>query len=370
MVREFKKTGVAAALTGALLATASMSSQAAVQLSAPGDVVLVPYVVCDLKAGVNTLVGLTTFSKTRLGLLDAGGKYLPAPAALAGVIPAATPTLPNTGPSGKSTVHWYFFNSRSEHVLDGIIPITDNDFVRFDWCTTINTLNQSVLSGVKGYLLFVDDAFDRTGATVPTYAFYGHSYQISGNWASQAFIPVISNPVYSVEGGNQVWNVQKVGGYPKILRLVAGTDYTSTRSGSHRDLYMRYFLDPALATANSMVFWFNNNQDVLRAQVPGETYDSEQNYLASFSTSLKDELNVITHTPTDPKFPGMIHQETETYGGKFTVVNSGIVRLGIPELTSNVGYYSSGVSFNMLGIGAGANAGQIQTEMATESAAY
>lgn len=371
MVREFKKTGVAAALTGALLATASMSTQATVQLSAPGDVVLVPYVLCDLKAGVNTLVGLTTFSKTRLGLLDAGGKYLPAPAALAGVIPAATPTLPTTGPSGKSTVHWYFFNSRSEHVLDGIIPITDNDFVRFDWCTTINTLSQTALSGVKGYLLFVDDAFDRTGATVPTYAFYGHSYQISGDWASQAFIPVISNPVYSLDAaGKPIWNVQKVGGYPKILRLVAGTDYTSNRDGTHRDLYMRYFLDEKLATANDMVFWFNTNEDKLRAQVPGETYDSEQNYLASFSIPLKDELNVIRHEPTKPGFPGMLHEETETYGAKFKVTNTGIVRLGIPELTSDVGYYSSGVSFNMLSIGKGANGSQIQTEMATESAAY
>jgi len=53
MVREFKKTGVAAALTGALLATASLSSHAMVQLSTPGDVVLVPYVVCDLNANIS-----------------------------------------------------------------------------------------------------------------------------------------------------------------------------------------------------------------------------------------------------------------------------------------------------------------------------
>lgn len=370
MVREFKKTGVAAALTGALLATASMSGQASVQLSAPGDVVLVPYVVCDTKAGINTVVGLTSFSKTRLGLVDSTGAYQPSPALAAGIKVGSTPTLPSTSPSDKSAVHWYFYDSRSVKQLDGYIPITDNDFIRFDWCTTIKENVYDKLDTVKGYLVFVDDAFDRKGAAVPTYAFYGHSYQISGNWASQAFIPVISNPVYSLDSDGTVrWNVIRENGVPKIIRLVAGTDYTSP-GGTHRDLYMRYFLDPALASANSMVFWFNNNQDVLRASVPGETYDSEQNYLASFSYSLKDELSVVTHTPTSPQFPGMIHKETETYGGKFEVVNTGIIRLGIPELKSDVGYYSSGVAFNMLGLGNSANGYQVQTEMATESASY
>lgn len=370
MVREFKKTGVAAALTGALLATASISSQAAVQLSTPGDVVLVPYVLCDLEGSINTLVGLTSFSKNRLGLVDAKG-YQPSPPLLAGVTPGSTPTLPSTSPSGQSGLHWYFFDSRSVKQLDGYIPITDNDFIRFDWCTTIKENVYTKLDKVKGYLVFVDDAFDRKGADVPTYAFYGHSYMISGNWASQAFIPVVSNPVYSQNADNTVtWNVVRENGVPKIIRLVAGTDYTSKPGGTHRDLYMRYFLDPALASANNMVFWFNNNQDDLRANVPGETYDSEQNYVASFSYPLKDELNVITHTPSAPAFPGMIHQETETYGSKFTVVNTGIIRLGIPEYKSEIGYYSSGVAFNLLSLGGSDNGYQIQTEMATESASY
>ena len=61
---------------------------------------------------------------------------------------------------------------------------------------------------------------------------------------------------------------------------------------------MRYYLDPTLARSNSMVFWFNANDDA-RKSVAGETYDSEQNYLASFSYPLPDELNAVSYTHLD-----------------------------------------------------------------------
>jgi hypothetical protein len=155
--------------------------------------------------------------------------------------------------------------------------------------------------------------------------------------------------------------------------MVVGTDYTDLDDDGitlQRDLFMRYFLDPALATENKMVFWFNTNQDVLRDSVPGEVYDSEQVYRASFSYPLPDELTVVRSTPADPAFPGMIHTETESYGSKATVVNTGIVRFGIPEVYSTVSFTSSGVSFNMLGLGAGGNEAQLQTEMSTEGEDY
>ncbi|HRF63378.1 MAG TPA: hypothetical protein PK708_10905 [Candidatus Competibacter sp.] len=383
MVREFKKTGVATALTGALLAAASMSSHATVQLSAPGDVVLVPYVTCDLSNSVNTLVGLITVYKDRLGLAtgNPSDPYWPAPAGLAGLTPSdltASPTPPATSRSSTTrTLHWYFYNSRSEHKLDGIIPVTDNDFVRFDWCTTIKTLGAQDLSGVDGYMIFLDNDVDRSASVpVPSFALYGHSYRIQGQWETQAFIPVLSSPVYSFVGTTRVPNVVKRGGYPAFNRLVSGTDYTSQSSGLQRDIYMRYFLDnvtePKLAVGNAMVFWFNTNQDTLRAAVPGETYDSEQNYLASFSVALKNELNILVSTPAKPAFPGMLHQETETYGSKFTVVNTGIVRFGIPEVQSAYPFTSSGVAFNLLGLAPDGDETktQLQTEMATEGEDY
>jgi hypothetical protein len=188
MVREFKKVGAAAAVAGALLATAATNSNAAVQLSTPGDVMLVPYVLCDDADSANrtnTLVGLITFYKERMGLYDpTDGTYYPAPTGLTGLtgLPL-NPGLPERR-SVKNpvtrTLHWYFFNSRSEHQVDGIIPITDNDFVRFDWCSTIQDLGAD-LDGVKGYLIFVDDVADTASSTVfpvPHFALYGHAYQI------------------------------------------------------------------------------------------------------------------------------------------------------------------------------------------------
>lgn len=411
MVREFKKIGVAAAVAGALLA--SSGSYASVQLSEPGDAVLVPYVVCNPSAAdgqINTLIGMITFDKSRLGLKDAKEIYYPAPWGLAtwlagGVVPptpgtASLPIRQTSKPAYNHTVHWYFYDVNSKHLLNGVIPATDNDFVRFDWCSTIRATGQTALNGVNGYMIFTSDDVDR-GVQVPTIALYGHAYQIQGNWASQAFIPVLPNPVVSIDGNGNFTevNVVKRDGYPAFSRLLSGTDFTQIYGGSlsQRDVYMRYFLDPALATENRMVFWFNFNAGSYnatqsatlgypnttsitqnRVNTAGETYDSEQVYKNSFSVDLSKELNILVSTPSAPAFPGMLHSETEAYSGK-AVANSGIIRFGIPQAVaissitnqnSGVPFTSSGVSFNMLGLGVGGNAAQLQTEMSTQGPAY
>ena len=404
MVREFKKVGAAAAVAGALLG--SSASYATVQLSSPGDFLLVPRVICDTsvpEGRKNTLIGLITFWKDRIGLVNDGGFYQPAPPVLANVVGQSVPTLPErvTTPGGgkKGLVHWYFYNNRSEHLLDGVIPVTDNDFVRVDWCSVVtgDPNTQATLDGVEGYMLFVDNTYDSEQIAglpfvvgMPKFALYGHAYQIVGNWASQAFIPVLSNPVCTynsaepVPGGdcrgtqapNTYWlNVTKGSdGYPKIDRLISGIDFTTPFPANFvRDIYVRYFLDPALATKNEMVFWFNRNStDSYSRSSSGETYDSEQVYQRSFSVDLPDELNVIVSTPTVPAFPGMIHEEVEVTGGDAapTVVNTGIIRFGVPEFKSTIEWSASGVVFNMLGLGAGSNAAQLQTEMATEGSEF
>lgn len=413
MVREFKKIGAAAAVAGALLA--SGSSYAVVQLGEPGDTMLVPYVVCDPTASagqINTLIGMITFDKYRIGLEAPAGTYWPSPWNLAaytigGVVPptpgAASLPLRKTSkaPPYTRTIHWWFYNTRSVHVLDGVIPATDNDFVRFDWCGTIRDTGQTALNGVRGYMIFASDEVDRDVRVVPSFALYGHAYMVQGNWASQAFVPVLSNPSWSLDSSNRSVaynNVTRRNGYPAFARLVTGNDFTQlsgTAANVQRDVYMRYFLDPALATQNQMVFWFNFNAGVYDAAgaaglgytntvslvrnptVAGETYDSEQVYKNSFSINIPDELNILTSTPTAPLFPGMIHSETEAYSG-VTVVNTGILRFGVPQAValvnattnSGVPFVSSGVSFNMLGLGASGNAAQLQTEMATLGPAY
>jgi hypothetical protein len=298
------------------------------------------------------------------------------------------------------TIHWWFYDAQSVHKLNGVIPATDNDFVRFDWCSIIRETGQTTLNGVAGYMIFASDEVDRNKKAVPSFALYGHAYLIQGNWASQAFIPVLSNPIWSLNatGGILAYNVTERAGYPAFARLVTGNDFTQlsgTAPSVQRDVYMRYFLDPALATENRMVFWFNfnagsydavgaaglgypNTSGVIRSPaVAGETYDSEQVYRNSFSITLPYELNILVSRPSAPLFPGMIHSETEAYSGA-TVVNTGVLRFGVPQAValgptgqnSGVPFVSSGVSFNMLGLGASGNNAQLQTEMATLGPAY
>jgi len=302
------------------------------------------------------------------------GPYQPAPAILANLSPDGPALLPARGKTGTRLLHWYFYDKLSVHQLDGVIPVTDNDFVRIDWCSVIQSTGQQALSGVEGYMI-LSGGDDRNLLEVPSFAVYGHAYQIVGNWASQAFIPVVPDPYYTLDdfdtpANGAEGNVVNRNGYPAFRRLISGTDFTDPVIGGsrfRRDIYMRYFLDPALATENKMVFWFNSNEPSIRGgdskPVAGETYNSEQVYMNSFSTVLPYELNIVVSTPTAPAFPGMIHTETDVLG---TVVNTGVIRFGVPEVESTVPFTSSGVTFNMLGLGAGDNATQLQTEMATE----
>jgi hypothetical protein len=460
MVREFKKTGVAAAVAGALLASANV--QAAVQLAEPGDVLLVPSVICDPAASagqINTVVGLITFDKGRLGLRDGVGRDYSAPWDLATlryiVQPAPTPGVARTptrvtSPQAQNyneAIHWYFYDGRSKHLLNGVIPATDNDFVRFNWCTEIEAAQAGPgLYGVHGYLIFTTDRVDQadfaamvTPGVVPATALYGHSYQIQGNWASQAFVPILTNPIHEynsvttvngfvVDASIAATNVTKREDYPAFTRVLSANDFTylprtSRPTAGRRDVFMRYWLDPALVTQNRMMFWFNFNAGAYtgstlaalgytRSYFPGyvpapweissltqsrvasgETFDSEQVYWNSFSVDIPNELNVFVSFPpgiaTGPRFPGMIHADEEGYtvgsNPPFVVVNSGVQRFGIPEAvlvatnstvtpavntTLAIPYISSGVAYNMLEIGAGGNASQLQTEMATLGPAY
>ena len=431
MTNVFKKTGIAAAVAGALMAVSGGAQAQAyeslvgneITLAAPDDVMLVPYVICDPAATggqINTLVGVTTIFPER----GANGR----------------PDR-RTKKGDTKTMHWRFYNARSEHKLDGIIPVSDNDFVRYDWCDQLAKSGQTSLNGVPGYLLFHGDsirfntssnilvgeslfgtsvadpllsagnnAYNRemysncadvgcpSGTweglkiTLPnadsskpavTTAFdtsvlvndiknpanlafnrtmwlYGHSYLIQGNCGSQAFIPILSAPI---------WDTVVRNGYPAIERLERGIDFTTAvlpyaPRTEYQDLVLRYFLDPALSTGNQFVFWFNSNQDVVRSAVPIETFDSEQVYQFSFTVGLPNELNIIRSTPSAPAFPGMIHTEDDPRG---VVVNTGLINFYVGQVSSTVPSISSGVAFNLLSLGAGGNNAQIQTEMATGS---
>jgi hypothetical protein len=232
--------------------------------------------------------------------------------------------------------------------ISATVPgINDGKQIKFDTSVLV-----PVATGSQNY------SFNRT------LWLYGHSYLVKGNWQSQAFIPIISAPV---------WDTVTRNGYPAIERLVRGIDFTTAGAPNdqsvqlrYQNILMRYFLDNVdskLSEKNEMVFWFNSNQPIVRRAVPVETYNSEQIYQFSYTTALPDELNVIRHTMNPEKvFPGMVNDGTDDRG---RVVNTGFVHFFIPEVKYPVTWYSAGVAFNLLYLAPPGNTAQIQTEMAT-----
>lgn len=391
---KFKKLAVASAVAGAMGFAGSAS---AITLGDSGSVLLVPHVICDTATQTNTLIGAITSG--------VNGPLPTAPVAdVGGVMPTTgfgvgTATARPARISAKQTganvqrVHWYFYDVNSNHVIDGTIAVTANDFVRFDWCGQLEEAGfVAELDGTPGYILMMDDRFDNvrldTGVQLQ-----GHSYLITGNWASQAFIPVLT-----VNGANIGAGVD---GYPRVNALPNGISYETATSndtiGNFRQVTMRYFLDPALSTGTDFVFWFNRNargtaadRNYDRTRAAVEVFDSEQVFKNSSNANLGAELNIIRNTPTQSTFPGM------RSGFDGDAVNTGLVHFYVPTATlsaqlepyggaaagnppvqgaaggvgtaygNGANFRHSGVAFGFVRLGAGGNAQQVQTELASE----
>ena len=371
---KFKKLAVASAVAGALGFAGSAS---AIQLGNTGSTLLVPHVICDTASQTNTLVGAVVTSLNGPAA-NAAGMPGVATGAVSTTDAVGSPARNASKSSTSSRLHWRFYNVNSQHVLDGTINVTANDFVRFDWCSTVAASGLPQLNGQPGYLVFHDDMWTNV-QNDSGIQLQGHSYMITGNWASQAFIPVLT-----VAGADM--GINPTDGYPRVNILRSGITFDSADAAEiggvaagFRQVAMRYFLDPALSTGSDFVFWFNRNArgtgadaNYDRTRTPVEVFDSEQVYKFSFNVDLSNELNIITNTPTSPSIPGM----TTGFDGDAT--NTGLVHFYVPTANLsaaatnygagdvNAGWRHSGVAFGFVRLGAGANANQVQTELATE----
>lgn len=334
-MKQFKKLALVTAI-----AAFGAGNASALTLGDTGDSVLVPYVVCDQASSINTLVGLLTVAADR----EAQNRQ---PARL-------------TSKGATRLIHWRFYNERSEHLLDGVIPASDNDFVRVDWCAVVQSSGQvERFSGQNGYMIFHDDSlYQGNAAPTARLKLSGHAYQVRGNWASQAFLPMV--PANRANDGTGIGP----DGYPRINNLNNGTSFdTATVNSNFRQIALRYFLDPALSTGTDFVFWFNRN-NTNRARTPVEVFDSEQVYRFSDNAALGNELNIIRNTPTSVTFAGM----NGGFDGDAT--NTGLVHFYVPTTTlatpATPNYRASGLAFGMVRLGAGSNPDQVQTELALE----
>ena len=97
--------------------------------------------------GTNTLIGITVASPSSVNV----GRFLT-------FLLRHRPTRRRTlTPSkrlrfqDKGTLHWYFFDQESVEVVDNTIPVTCEDFVRFDWKSSDRKKSLPSADGLVGY---------------------------------------------------------------------------------------------------------------------------------------------------------------------------------------------------------------------------
>lgn len=354
MVHEFKKIGVAAAVAGALAASGAVQ---ALTLGEPGGALLVPHVVYNGKDNINTMVGITT------------GDFVPSDQY------STVLGLGKGCESGLKQLHWYFFSKKSVHLADGTIKVSCNDFARLDWGYIVTNPNRPFpsLNGVTGYLVISSNDARADGSSPPSnYSLYGSAYLIQGNWASEAFIPVL--PLRDSEDPIRD-EVQYAGNIPKQVNPKSAGMPLADHATKASRFSLRYFLgDAGLEGSTRWVFWFPDNSGdvhgngkINRAAVPVDIYDADE-VAISTTVALPDELNVIEASTVDGTFNDPAAHAIIEVTGMTPAKNTGFVLFQLAD-TSNTAtgdqYSRAGVAFSLIGIG-GVNASQVQTDLAHE----
>jgi hypothetical protein len=376
MLANFKKMGVAAAVASTL--GVSGAAHAVLQ-GVPGDALLIPHVIAANVGGTvtNTLIGLTVASNANSNAAQFADLSVIAPAHPAGVGTLSTPKDDALG-CGRSgaKIHWYFFDQFSEEVVNDTIPVTCEDFVRIDWNHIIQSKSLPSAQNKPGYMVITDA---RSGdATKSEMILYAATYLIRGNWASQAYIPVL--PLVDSVDGTAGDEVEYAGAFvTNINPVTAGMLLPSENTGSLALFSLRYFLDPALNGSTTMVLWFPENNDARLVQNI-LVYDADERPISA-RTSIPYELNILDVAPgaevvspfTGVIRDGLVHTNPDGAGVSAVgnAVNTGFVLFGVNDYNSDssttpVEGSRAGFAFSLIGIGGGAVADQVQTELAHE----
>ena len=370
MLANFKKIGVAAAVATAIGASGVAQ---AVTLGHPGDALLIPHVFGDKAAGTNTLIGITVASPDYVNV----GQFADL-SQLAPTHPAGVGTLtPNAKEGCKSggTLHWYFFDQQSVEVVDDTIPVTCEDFVRFDWNHIVEVKGLPSAESLAGYLVITDNKANET--TASSLILYATAYLIQGNWSSMAYIPAL--PLVDSVDGTQGDEVSHRGSFvTNVNPVTAGMLLPSENTADTAWFSMRYFLDPALGGSTRFVLWFPDNNFADRSSQSIIVYDAEEKGISA-RTSIPCELNIVNVSPTANSETcfgairdGLTHNNPDDQGDTAigSAVNSGFVLFNVRDYTDDssvtpVEGSRAGFAFSLIGV-SGASTAQVQTELAHE----
>ncbi len=194
-MKTFKKlamaSGVAVALTGA-----SLPSQAVIQ-GVAGEALLVPFVLFDSVAGINTLIQVTTPGAMGFDTIPA---FFTAPNTTPTNANGGLVRDPDLGALGEyeAGLKIFVFDSKSEPIFDTQIPTSPDALTLINWGDVVSRRFQQ-LDRQKVYMIITNDKnlFDGVGvswAEPARFAMFGNAYMI---WNSQlgpidAKIPVLA----------------------------------------------------------------------------------------------------------------------------------------------------------------------------------
>ena len=348
MLTKFKKFGVAAAVAAAL--GASGAAQAVIQ-GEPGDALLIPYAITTGLGKINTMVGIISASPDKVAVDQfptlTTGTYTNAAGDTVDV-------KSSTRCAGK--LHWYFFDIKSDEIVDGTLPVTCEDFVPFDFAAITEKLPSA--QNTPGYLVITDND---ASPTVPSgKILYAAAYQIRGNWATQAYIPVL--PMIDDVDISSTDEVKHNGAFLSDVNPVTAGMALPVNTGDAGLFSLRYYLGTSPVGSTDFVLWFPENSDARKIQGI-LVYDGNE-VAFSARTSIPNELNILQVSPTATGkgiYTGTIVDGLADTGFVlFNVKDAPVDASGAP-----IGVSRGGFAFSLVGV-AGSTQEQIQTELAQE----
>jgi hypothetical protein len=292
----------------------------------PGDALLVPYVVTNgLGSDRNTMISVVSASPEKVNVNDFN-------------------TL-NKGPKDcDGQLHWFFFDANSVEIVNGFLPVTCEDWVGIDFAAAIQRAPSAL--GVDGYLVIADDVRDENKAS--TKILYGSAWQIRGNWATQAYIPVL--PMLDLADNAPGDEVDRQGSDAlKSVNPVRAGMKLAYNANTTASFSLRYYLGTDPVGATQFVLWFPDNS-IKRNNNTIWVYDADENY-GSARADYPKELNILTVGP-DADIQDWLDE-------------TGFVLFEVSDSASTTNVSRGGIAFSLIGV-AGANAVQIQTELAHE----
>lgn len=285
MNERFQKIAIATAVTTAL-AGVSLPSHAIVVGNA-GEALLVPLVIHDAGVtGLNTLIEIEI--PASVGWEDIANIYT-----ARHVTPTNAGMTLNPPDPDINTIHWFFFDSKSQHKVNDALPVTPNDIVQLNW----RDLSGGAHPGEPGYMVVTNEIGYLTGDGAQ-FSMFGNAWLVN-DFGLQTSIPVL--PLTDDDDGvnavptaadNVIYGPNGTGGVvTQVSPLISGIR-TTYSDGALGDFTV---FDMPLSTtglASYQIIWSDTNLGSAYDNVFVEVYDTEENTCSS-GVPVPEEVNII-----------------------------------------------------------------------------